>query len=75
MVLHYYIDDDLCKVQSTNNYLDRLVIYYLSKPINNIKDRVLNFTFLVQKTGNLMTKSLKRSFYQCLRTKNDCRSL
>ena len=47
MVPHYNIDNDFCEARIIEYDIDWLVIYYLSKPVNNDKDAVMYFAFPV----------------------------
>lgn len=47
MVLHYYINDNFYKIQNNNGNFYGLIIDYFYELINNNKDGVIYFIFLI----------------------------
>lgn len=47
MIIHYHINNDFYKTEIVDYNLDKLVMYYLCKPVHNYQDWLEIFVFLI----------------------------
>lgn len=56
MISHHYIDIDFAQYESIDSDFNWFIIYYFHESINDNKDRVITFAFLVSQNWETCPK-------------------